>query len=115
MNFFSRMSPVTAIRDLRVFLAHRQKHELAFLALSVLITGLLIGGFVKDSRVEKVYKRDIIYVQNWRADRTDEEVRAQQAKDLPGEIARRKAFEKKQAERRAQFKRIDDKLESWGF
>lgn len=115
MNFFSRMSPFTAIRDLRVFLSHRQKHELAFLALSVVITTLLIAGFVKDSHIEKVYKRDIIYVQNWRADRTDEEVRAQQAKDLPGELARKEAFAKKQAERRAQFKRVDDKLESWGL
>ena len=115
MKYFSRMSPLTAIRDLRVFLSHRQKHELVFLALSVLITGLLIGGFIKDSRIEKVYKRDIIYVESWPADRTDEQVRAQQAKDLPGEIARKEAFARKQAERRAQFKRVDDKLESWGL
>ena len=115
MKFFTRMSPFAAVRDLRIFLQHRQKHELVFLALALVATGLLIGGFVKDSRVEKVYKRDIIYVQNWRADRTDAEVRAQQAKDLPGEVARKEAFAKKQAERRAQFKRLDDKLESWGF
>lgn len=115
MKYLSRMSPLSAIRDLRVFLSQRQRHELVFLALSLVLTGLLIGGFVKDSRIEKVYKREIIYVQNWRADRTDEEVRAQQAKDLPGEIARKKAFEKRQAERRAQFQRVDDQLESWGF
>lgn len=115
MKYFSRLSPLSAIRDLRVFLSHRQKHELAFLALSLVLTGLLIGGFVKDSRIERVYKREIIYVESWPATRTDEEVRAQQAKDLPGEIERKKAFEKRQAERRAQFKRIDDKLVSWGF
>lgn len=115
MKYFSRLSPVAAVRDLRVFLSHRQPHELGFLALSLVITGLLIGGFLKDSRVEKVYRREIIYVESWPASRTDAEVRAQQAKDLPGEIARKKAIEQRQAERRAQFKKLDDRLEGLGL
>lgn len=115
MRYFSRLSPFAAIRDLRVFLSHREKHELVFLALSVMLTGLLIGGFVKDSHEEKVYRPNIIYVESWPASRTDAEVRAQQAKDLPGEVARKEAFEKRQAERRAQFKKLDDKLDKWGF
>lgn len=115
MPFFSRMSPFRAIRDLRVFLSHRERHELWFFALAVVTTGLLIGGFVKDSSVEKPYTRDIVYVQSWPADRSDAEIRAQQLKDLPAERARKAEIEKFQRERRESFKRVDEKMERWGL
>lgn len=115
MAFFARFSPFRAIRDLRVFLSQRQPYELGFLALSIVVTTLLIAGFVKDSHIERPYKRDIIYVKSWRADRSIEEVRAQLAKDAPIEAAQRAEFERKQAERRAQFKRYDDALKKWGI
>ena len=53
MQFFARLSPFRAVRDLRLFLHQRQKHELFFLFLSVFMTGLLLIGFAKDSKVEK--------------------------------------------------------------
>lgn len=115
MNFFARFAPLRAIRDLRLFLHQRERHELAFLALSVVLTGLLLIGFMKDSRVEKVYKPDIIYVQQWRADRSDAEIRAQQAIDAPKERAAIEAQKKREAEMRASFKRMDDKLNAWGL
>ena len=115
MTFLKYLSPIRAIQDLRRFLAMRQRHELGFLALSIVLTTLLIAGFVKDSHIEREYRRNIIYVESWPADRSDAEIKAQQAKDAPAEIARREEFRRAQEERRAQFQRLDKKLDKWGF
>mgnify|MGYP001807139828 CR=1 FL=1 len=115
MAFFARMNPFRAVRDLRLFLHQRQKHELIFLVVSVVLTGLLLIGFAKDSKVEKVYKPDIVYVQQWRLDRTDAEIRAQQAIDGPIKQKAIDAQKKREEEMRASFKRMDDKLNNWGL
>ena len=115
MNFFARMSPLRAARDLRFFLHQRQPYELIFLVISILVTGLILIGFVKDSAIEKEYRPEIVYVQQWRLDRTDAQIRAQQAIDAP--IKQKQLDEQKRAqeERRAEFQKIDDKLEKWGL
>lgn len=115
MQFFARMSPFKAVRDLRLFLHQRQKHELAFLCLSVVLTGLLLIGFAKDSKVEKVYKPEIVYVQQWRADRTDAEIIAQQAIDAPIKQKQIDDQKRRQEELRASFKKLDDKMTKWGL
>ena len=75
---------------------------------AVSITSFFIFAFIKDSHVEKPYKPDIIYVQQWRLDRTDAEIRAQQKID-EAELA------KEQEKTRAEFQRLDDKLKRWGI
>lgn len=115
MSYFARFSPVRAYRDLRQFLVQRERHELWFLLAAIAITGFFIYGFIHDSYEEPVYRPNIIYVQQWRADRTDEEVRAQQVKDRPAEEARKAAIAKQQAETRAEFQRLDDKLKKYGL
>lgn len=115
MSFISRFSPVRAYRDLRFFLAARQPYELGFLVLAMAITGVLIALFVRDSHVEPPYKPNIIYVQQWRLDRTDTQIRAQQVID---EAAKQKRLAAQQAEReqtRQQFQRIDNQLNKWGL
>lgn len=115
MKFFSRFSPVRAYRDLRLFLSQRQPYELGFLALAMAITGFFIFAFMRDSYAEPEYRPNIIYVQQWRADRTDAEIIAQQKIDEP--IRQKALAEQRKAdeERRAGFKRLDDKLKSWGL
>lgn len=113
--FFSRFSPFRAIQDLRVFLSQRHPYEVGFLFLAIVITTLLIAGFVKDSRFEKAPKRDIIYVENWRADRSDAEIRARLAKDAPIEARQREEARRRLEARKAQFKRYDDQLTKWGL
>jgi hypothetical protein len=115
MKFFSRFSPVRAYRDLRLFLSQRQPSELGFLALSIAVTGFLIFAFARDSYSEKVYRPNIIYVEQWRADRTDAEIIAQQKIDEP---IRQKALAEQRRldeERRRSFERLDKKLEAWGL
>ena len=115
MQFFSRFSPVRAYRDLRFFLASRQPYELGFLALAVGVTAFLIFAFMRDSYQEKVYRPEIIYVEQWRADRTNAEIIAQQKIDEP--IRQKALAEQKRLddERRAGFRRLDEKLKRWGL
>jgi len=115
MSFLSRFSPVRAYRDLRVFFADREPYELGFLVLAMVITGVFIWMFVRDSHVEPTYKPNIIYVQQWRMDRTDTQIRAQQVID---EADKQKRLAAEQAERektRAQFQKLDKQLSKWGI
>lgn len=115
MALLRKLSPYHAIRDLRAFLIERRPHELAFFALSIVLTGLLIAGFVVDSHVERPYKRDILYVQNWPLTRTDAEIRAQQKIDGVEQTRREAELKRLQLERQASFKRLDDKLKAMGL
>lgn len=115
MRYLARFSPLRAVRDLRVFLAHRQPHELWFMLVAMVLTALVLVGFVKDSHFERTYRPDIIYVQQWPLDRTSEQIRAQQKIDQARKELLEARREKKRAEQRAAFKRLDDKLESYGL
>ncbi|MDY0960056.1 MULTISPECIES: hypothetical protein [unclassified Sphingomonas] len=115
MSFFGRFSPVRAIRDLRFFLSQRHPYELVFLMIAVGITGFFIYAFARDDYVPVPYRPDIIYVEQWPADRTDAQIRAQQKIDYvkkKQELAEVKAAEE---QRRAEFKKVDDALTKWGF
>jgi hypothetical protein len=115
MSFFGRFSPVRAIRDLRLFLSHRQPYELVFLIIAMGITGFFIYAFARDDYVPVPYRPDIVYVEQWPADRTDAQIRAQQKIDYvkkKQELAEVKAAED---QRRAEFKKVDDALSKWGF
>jgi hypothetical protein len=115
MTFLKFFSPVTAWRDLRFFLATRKRHELGFLALSLVVTLLILVAFVKDSHFEKPYERNIIYVEQWPITRTDDQIRAQQKIDQAKRNIEKAELEKRRKAKQAEFKRLDDKLESWGF
>ena len=116
MSFFSRFSPLGAVRDLRAFLAQREKYELLFFTLAIGITGIVLFVFLRDANTIKVpYRPEIIYVQQWRADRTDAQIIAQQKIDQiekDKRIAEQKAA---QAKLQAQYKKIDDHLKALGI
>ena len=115
MNFFSRLSPIRAFLDLRAYLQQRPPRELGFLALAIVVTGVLIVGLLKDSRIEKEYRPEIVYVKQWTLDRTDDQIKAQQKIDQV-QIDKDKAeMDRLQAARQAEFKKLDDKLEKWGI
>jgi len=116
MSVLRRYNPFRALFDLRRFLASRGRHEIIFLFAAFFICGLIVVGFVLGSHVEAPYKPpEIIYVQSWRADRTDAEIIAQQKIDM----AQKKTDDEKQAkfeaEKRASFKRASDALRKWGI
>lgn len=115
MSYFARFSPIRAYRDLRLFLSHRSRHELWFGIAAVVLTGVILSGFVVDSRMPKPYKRQIVYFDNWPSNRTDAQIVAKQKIDQVAREKRKAENDKILAARRAQFKRVDDKLESWGL
>lgn len=116
MSMFSRFSPLRAVRDLRAFLKSRKPHEVGFMALSVAITWTVILVFSRDTNITPDYvEPDIIYVQSYAENRTEAEIVTQQKVDLPKEQARKKAVEDAQRKRQQEFKKLDDKLRSWGI
>jgi hypothetical protein len=115
MGFFSRFSPIAAYRDLRLFLSQRQPHELWFLIAALCVTSFLVYAFARDSYAEPEYKRTIVYVEQWSANRTDAEIVAQQKIDAP--IKAKALAEQKAREdaNRAAWKRMDDKMTAMGL
>lgn len=116
MNFFARFSPLRAGRDLLAYIRRRKPYEVAFMALAVAITWTVILVFARDTDIKADYvEPDVIFVQSWSENRTDAEIVAQQQKDLPAELERRQKIEDAQRKRQEEFKRLDDKLKSWGI
>jgi len=115
MNYFARFSPLRGIRDLRLYLAQRRPFELGFLALSVVVTSAVVAGFAHDSHADRVYRKNIIYVEQWPASRSDAEITAQQKIDQVIAHKKQAELEKLQKERQAEFKRLDDKLKAMGI
>lgn len=115
-SFFRRFSPFLAVNDLRRYLARRQPYEVIALFTSIFIVITIIAVLARDDASIKVpYKRDIIYVEQWPADRTDAQIRASQKADAVEQAKRDAELARLQAKRRAEFKKIDDALTAYGF
>ena len=116
MSRFSRYNPISGVNDLRRFLASRQRHELVFAFLSVMVTVVIIVGFYLDSGdLKKPWQREIQYVESWPSDRTDAQIIAAQKIDLKNRAIREAAEKKRREDHRKSLKRIDDALTRWGF
>lgn len=116
MSFFKRFAPLAATRDLRRYLARRHPYELAFLFLAIVVTMGVVTALVQDSDSIKVpYKRNIIYVEQWPATRTDAEIRAQQKIDSAEKAKQQAELDRLQKKRQAEFKKVDDALKAYGF
>ena len=115
MEFFARLSPLRAYRDLRRFLAGREPYELGFLLLAMFVTGFFVYAFAYDGRIEEEYRPDIIYVEQYRLDRTDAEIAAQQKIDGAAKEKRLAERRRQELARQASFKKMDDKLKSMGL
>jgi hypothetical protein len=101
-------SPRTLWADTRAFFANRSRHHLAAAALAIAVPGGLIALFYSDMHTNIAPKPQLIFVESWTADRSDEQIKADQVKHQ----AEREA---KQKERQRQFKALDDRLEKMGI
>ena len=116
MAVLTRFNPLRAVGDLRRFLASRGRYEVIFLFAALIICTLVVGGFAISSNIEKPYKPpEIIYVQSWRADRTDAEIVAQQKIDMEKQKIQDAKEAEFEAKKRASFKRLDDQLKKYGL
>jgi hypothetical protein len=115
MRYLARFSPIRAVLDLRRFLATRQPYELWFMIAALAITATILVMFVKDSTIAPVYRPNIIYVKQWRADRTEAEIIAQQKIDQVQRDKEAAEQKKREEELQAQFKKLDDRLKKYGI
>ena len=113
MKMLQRFQPAGAFADLKHFFGQRRPHQWGFAALSVTVTLVTLWAFWHDSRFEKEYHRDIVYVQQWRLDRTDAEIIAQQKIDGPKEAARKAEEARRLEENRRFFQKMKNRTDGW--
>jgi hypothetical protein len=95
---------VAGFRDLGQFFRTRTRTDYVIAGIAAGITLFILFGFWHDSRF--VQQPDIVYVQNWRADRPDSEIIAEQKKE-------RVEKQKADAERRAAYQRLKKETDGW--
>jgi hypothetical protein len=104
-------SPIGAIRDFIDFVRAPRKHKLLFFFVSLLFPLGLFAALLQQAKVDADYvPPKIVYFQQWPADRTVVQVRAQQAKDLPAELARKKEREAAAERTKQAYRKIADAL-----
>ncbi len=90
-------------KDLRAFAAQRSRHEwvAAFFAVAMPVAILIV--FTLDAKTNILPGEQVIYAESWRADRSDEEIRAAQQ-------LRQREREAAEAERRRQWRELGNRL-----
>ncbi|WP_375382675.1 hypothetical protein [uncultured Sphingomonas sp.] len=115
MAFLQFLSPRRAYLDLRDFLSRRRPHQFVFASAAVALTGLALFEIAHDSHYVAEYHRNIIYVQQWPADRSEAQILAQQKIDKVADDKREAEIKAAQDKQQAAFKRIDDGLKKYGI
>ena len=104
MAIFPRpVSPRAALADFRAFLRQRGREQWIGAALAVLVTIIIIIEFLVDSQINTAPPPQVIYVEQWSANRTDGEIIRQQKIDQA-------AKEAAQKEKQRQFQKLEKQL-----
>jgi hypothetical protein len=101
-------SPRALWADIRAFTSERRPHHWVALALALFIPLGIVFVFDLDGRTNIAPGPQLIYVESWPANRTDEQIKAEQKID---QAARDKA----KKERQEMFKKHDEQLERLGL
>ena len=101
MVFPKPSSPANAWRDLRAFIAGRERSQILFAVLAIAMPMLIVLGFAIDANIKP--QAQIIYVESWPANRSEAEILADQKKDQ----AKRDAIRR---ERQRQFQELEKRL-----
>ena len=92
------VGPRAAFRDLAAFLRQRSREQMIAAALAVLVTIIIVIIFYVDSKINTAPPQQVIFVENYPANRTDAEIKADQKKASEdrrtAEEARRREFQK---------------------
>ena len=104
MSWFpSPVSPRAALADFRAFLRHRERENWIGAALAVLVTIIIVIEFFVDSQINTAPPPRLVYVEQWKADRTDAQIVADQKKHQAEKEAAAK-------ERQRQFQKLEKRL-----
>jgi hypothetical protein len=97
------VGPRAALRDLAAFMRQRSREQVLGATMAVLVTIIIVIIFFVDSKINTAPPQQVIFVENYPANRTDEQIKADQQKDAE---ARHKA----EAEKRRQFQELEKKF-----
>jgi hypothetical protein len=104
MSWFPRpVGPLAALKDLSAFLRQRSREQVTGAILVVLVTTIIVIEFLVDSKINTAPPAQIVYVEQWNANRTDAEIIEQQKIDQ----AKREAARR---ERQRQFQKLEKDL-----
>ena len=85
------------------FMRQRSRDQVVAGTLAVLVTTIIVIEFLVDSKINTAPPPQIVYVERWNADRTDEEIMARQKVDQQKKEAAQK-------ERQRQFQKLEKDL-----
>lgn len=97
------VGPRAAIRDLAAFMRQRSRDQVIGAALAVLVTVIIVIIFFVDSKINTAPPPQIVYVESYGPNRTDEDIIRDQKK---ASEERRKAEEA----RRREFQKLEKKF-----
>lgn len=79
------------------------------------VTMLVVFALNKDSYFEREYKREVVYVESWPADRSLDQIMAKQAVDEAIRLKRMGELKAQADQRQREWQKIDNGLKEWGF
>lgn len=97
------VGPRAALKDLASFMRQRSRDQVIGASLAVLVTMIIVIIFLVDSKINTAPPQQIVWVENFPANRTDAEIIADQKK---ASEERRKAMEARQRE----FQKLEKKF-----
>ena len=100
--------PSAAWADLRAFMRDRPRHQWVAGTLAAIIPFMLLLGFYMETYMQAQPRPQVIMINSWPADRSDEEIRAKQQADIERQEAIR-------AERQRQFQRLEKQAKRLGI
>ncbi len=84
---------------------------MVFAALSFALPAFIFWAMAREAKIDEEWTPPtIVYVEQWPASRTAAEVRAQQAKDFPAELAAKKARDDAAEAKRQAYRRVADEF-----
>lgn len=89
------VGPRAALRDLTAFMRQRSREQILGASMAVLVTIIIVIIFFVDSKINTAPPQQIVYVENYGPDRTDEDIIRDQKK---ASEERRRAIEARQKE-----------------
>ena len=96
-------SPRALWADLRAFATQRSPHQWVAAVLAILMPLVIVIGFYFDAQTNIMPGEQIVYVESWSENRTDEEI-------LEAQKVRQERQEAMAAERQRQFKELEKRL-----
>ena len=97
------VGPRAALRDLKAFMGQRSREQWIGASLAVLVTVIIVIIFMVDSKINTAPPEQIVWVESYGPDRTDEQIIADQKK---ASEERRRAEKARQEE----FKKLEKKF-----